>query len=79
MIIKIDLSAIIGEKDQRKAYQALKDQIEPAFLTELLEYADNNKRLASKIAGIQVATINKKLKRHGLFIARKVVKRGDES
>ena len=48
MIIKIDLSAIIGEKDQRKAYQALKDQIEPAFLTELLEYANNNKRLASK-------------------------------
>ena len=79
MKITIDLSSIIGVKDQRKAYQDLKDQIEPAFLTELLKQANNNKQEAARIAGFQVATMNKKLKRHGLYIARKVARRGGVS
>ncbi len=76
MKITIDLSSIIGEKDQRQAYQALKDQIEPAFLTELLKQANNNKQEAARIAGFQVATMNKKLKRYGIYIARKVARHG---
>ena len=79
MKITIDLSLIIGVKDQRQAYLNLKDQIEPAFLTELLKQTNNNKQEAAKIAGFQVATLNKKLKRHGLYIARKVARRGSAS
>ena len=79
MKITINLSAIIGEKDQQQAYQAIKDQFEPAFLTALLSHTDSNKIQSAKIAGFNVSTLNKKLKRHGLYISKQVSVHGGSS
>ena len=79
MIITIDLSSIIGEKDQCRAYQVVKDQVEKAFVIELLKQANNNKLKAARIAGINAGTIYKKLRRYGLCVDKRVVQCGCKS
>ena len=76
--VTINISEIVATPDQNNAYQAIKDKIEPVFLTELLKYTDNNKQHASRIAGLNVTTINRKLKQHGLVITKSVRSGGGE-
>jgi DNA-binding protein Fis len=77
----IDVSKAIKEADQREitlgAYQAIKNKVEPVFLIELLKYAGNNKQHASRIAGLSVTTINRKLKQHGLVVTKLVCGGGE--
>ncbi len=81
-MLNIDVSKAIKEADQDattpRAYQAIKDKVEPVFLMALLKHTKNNKQHASRIAGLNVATITRKLKQHGLVITKSVRCGGDE-
>ena len=77
----IDVSKAIKEADQgastSRAYQAIKNKVEPVFLIELLKHTGNNKQHASRISGLSVTTINRKLKQHGLVVTKLVCGGGE--
>jgi DNA-binding protein Fis len=79
--ITLNITQIITATDaqgnkQNSAYQEIKKQFEPALLRELLAHTKNNKTHSARIAGINVSTLNSKLKQHGLVVKKQVRNRG---
>ncbi len=70
-ILAINISSIVKAKDSlgnptREVYQGLKNEVEPAFLCELLNLTQGNQTQAAKIAGIHRGTLATKLKQHDI-------------
>lgn len=67
----VDFQALISE-GQSGAYQRLLALIEPAFLQYLLAFTQANKAHAARIAGINISTLDRKLKRYHLVINKQI-------
>jgi DNA-binding protein Fis len=72
-VVILNLTKIIKSKDdegneQCNAYQEIKERFEPDFLKQLLAYTDNNKSHASRVAGFNLSTLNRKLQQYGLSV-----------
>lgn len=80
-VIILNIGKVLNSEDiaggqQQHAYQVIKDIIEPEFLKALLAHTGNNKTHASRLAGFNVCTLNRKLAHYGLSVSTQLKDKG---
>lgn len=70
-MFQVNFQSLILE-GQSGAYQRLLALIEPAFLHCLLEFTHANKSQAARIAGINISTLDRKLKQYNILINKQI-------
>ena len=78
MKIQINISEIIKGTDidgkaPKRVYWLMMAQIMPVFLRELLKHVSGNKMQASKLAGLDRGTLDRRLKQYGVSVEKQVV------
>ncbi len=78
MKIQLNISDIIKGTDadgkaHKRVYWLMMAQIMPVFLRELLKHVSGNKMQASKLAGLDRGTLDRRLKQYGVSVEKKVV------
>ena len=76
MKITLDLSQLIQADSNyypaKGAYQRLLNKVVPPFIKTLLEHTQGNKSAAARIAGIDRATLNNKIKYYDIAIEQHI-------
>ena len=81
MKIQLNISEIIKgadaeDKAPQRVYWLMMAQIMPVFLRELLKHVSGNKMQASRLAGLDRGTLDRRLKQYGVSVKKQVISEG---